>query len=64
MANIIILKKNEYCTCNASFKKGGIYNCFEPIDASQNNCVFSKLKVVQKKNVQLQVAPRTKGKSL
>jgi len=64
LASIIILKKIEYYPNNASFNKGGIYNCFGPIDVSQNNNVFSKLKVVPKNCVQLQVAPRTGGKSL
>jgi hypothetical protein len=62
MANIIILKKKEYCTYNASFNKGGIYKCFGSILVSQNSSVLSKLKVVQKICAQLQVAPRTRGK--
>jgi hypothetical protein len=48
LASIVIFKKNEYYTNNASFNEGRINNCFGPIDASQNNSVLSKLKVVPK----------------
>jgi hypothetical protein len=63
LTNIIILKKNEYYTNIASFNKGGIYNCFGPIDVSQNRNVLSKLKVVPKIHVQFQVAFKIGGKS-
>jgi hypothetical protein len=59
LANIVILKKGDCCTKNASSNKGMIYNCFGQY-ASQNNSVISKLKVVPKICVQLQVTPTTR----